>query len=164
MRGPVTPTASRLARLAPALALVMIAAWSTWRVVGAGAGVPDDAAWGAAAARVRAQHQPGELIVFAPGWVEPVGYLHLGDLVPVEMAARLDAARYPVIWELSIRGARAPATVAVAIAGAKSVTTVRAAWTNRRTVTPPISTVASARRPRVAGARAPRIDSSQITG
>ena len=110
MRGPVTPTASRLARLAPALALVMIAAWSTWRVVGAGAGVPDDAAWGAAAARVRAQHQPGELIVFAPGWVEPVGYLHLGDLVPVEMAARLDAARYPVIWELSIRGARAPAT------------------------------------------------------
>ncbi|MBK9030421.1 MAG: hypothetical protein IPL61_03620 [Myxococcales bacterium] len=102
--------ASRLARLAPALALVVVAAWSARRVVGAGAGVPDDAAWAAAAAEVRAAHQVGELIVIAPGWAEPVGYLHLGDLVPVEMAGRLDAARYPAIWELSIRGARAPET------------------------------------------------------
>jgi hypothetical protein len=39
-----------------------------------------------------------------------VGRLHLGDLIPVDMAARMDAARYGTIWELSIRGAHAPET------------------------------------------------------
>lgn len=99
-----------LQRAAPAVVLVAIAVWSTCRVIGAGAGVPDDAAWAKAAAAVRAQHQPADLIVFAPPWIDPVGRLHLGDLIPVEMAGRLDGARYPVIWELSIRGARAPET------------------------------------------------------
>lgn len=94
--------------LAPIVALAVIAAWSTCRVVGAGAGVPGDGAWKAAAAAVRAEHQPGELIVFAPRWIDPVGRLHLGDLIPVEMAARMDADRYGVIWELGIRGARSP--------------------------------------------------------
>lgn len=106
----MTPQLSRLVRVVPALALVLIAAWSARRVVGAGAGVPDDAAWAAAAAEVRAAQRPGELIVFAPGWIEPVGRLHLGDRIPVDVAARLDAARFPVIWELSVRGARAPET------------------------------------------------------
>lgn len=102
--------ARRAAPFVPAVALVAIALWSTCRVVGAGAGVPDDAAWRAAAARVRSEHQPGDLIVFAPTWVDPVGRLHLGDLLPVDMAGRLDGARYATIWELSIRGARAPET------------------------------------------------------
>jgi hypothetical protein len=48
--------------------------------------------------------------VFAPDWVDPVGRLHLGDLIPVEMAGRMDAARYGRIWELSIRDAHAPET------------------------------------------------------
>ncbi len=96
--------------LAPLAALALIAAWSTCRVVGAGAGVPGDAAWARAAAVVRERHQPGQLIVFAPRWVDPVGRLHLGDLIPLEMAGRQDADRYGVIWELSIRGARAPET------------------------------------------------------
>ena len=72
--------------LAPLAALALIAAWSTCRVVGAGAGVPGDAAWARAAAVVRERHQPGQLIVFAPRWVDPVGRLHLGDLIPLEMA------------------------------------------------------------------------------
>lgn len=96
--------------LAPIVALAVVAAWSTCRVVGAGAGVPGDAAWARASAAVRASHQPGDLIVFAPRWIDPVGRLHLGDLIPVEMAARMDADRYGVIWELGIRGARAPET------------------------------------------------------
>jgi len=96
--------------LVPAIALAAIAAWSTCRTVGAGAGVPDDATWARAAARVRAGHQPGDLIVFAPRWNDPVGRLHLGDLIPVEMAGRLDGERYGRIWELDIRGARAPET------------------------------------------------------
>ena len=101
---------SRLARVMPALALVVIAAWSAVRVVGAGRAVPDDAAWAATAARVRAELHGGELIVFAPSWIEPVGRLHLGDRITVEMAGRMDSARYNAIWELSIRGARAPET------------------------------------------------------
>jgi hypothetical protein len=36
--------------------------------------------------------------------------LHLGDLIPIAMASRLDAGRYGVIHELSIRGVRAPET------------------------------------------------------
>ncbi len=96
--------------LAPVVVLAAIAAWSTCRVVGAGDGVPGDRAWARAAAAVRAEHHAGELIVFAPRWVDPVGRLHLGDLIPIEMAARMDGDRYPVIWELSIRGARAPET------------------------------------------------------
>ncbi|NVB81194.1 MAG: hypothetical protein HOV81_22550, partial [Kofleriaceae bacterium] len=38
------------------------------------------------------------------------GRLHLGDLIPVAMAARMDAAKYGRIWEVSIRDARAPET------------------------------------------------------
>lgn len=96
--------------LVPLVALAVIGAWSTCRVVGAAGSVPDDAAWARAAEIVRARHQPGHLIVFAPAWVDPVGRMHLGDLIPVAMAARQDADRYGVIWELSVRGARAPET------------------------------------------------------
>jgi hypothetical protein len=110
MRRPVPSLTSRLARLAPALALVAIAAWGTCRAVGAGAGVPGDRAWAAVSQRLRAELRPGELIVVAPAWNEPTAYLHVGDLVAVDAAGRLDAARYPAIWELSIRGARAPET------------------------------------------------------
>jgi hypothetical protein len=74
---------------------------NSWRV-------PSDAEWNAAAAYVRARHQPGDGIVFAPAWVDPVGRLHLGDLVPVEEAARPDRSRQARIWEVSIRGAEHP--------------------------------------------------------
>jgi hypothetical protein len=81
--------------------------WSTWRTVSAkrrraGHGV------GAGGRPGAAGHQPGNLIVFAPRWNDPVGRLHLGDLIPVEMAGRLDGERYGRIWELDIRSARAP--------------------------------------------------------
>ena len=105
----------------PAIALAAIAAWSTCRTVGAGAGVPGDAAWAQAAALVRAEHQPGDLIVFAPRWNDPVGRLHLGELIPVAMAGRLDGERYGRIWELDIRGARAPETRGLAAAATRTV-------------------------------------------
>jgi hypothetical protein len=96
------------AAVAPAVLLVLVALWETVAARRDATAVPDDAAWSHAAAVVRAAHEPGDLIVFAPSWVDPVGRLHLGDLIPVEMAARMDAARYGRIWELSIRGADAP--------------------------------------------------------
>lgn len=104
------PLVARFARLAPAIALCLLAAWSAVRTVGAGRRVPDDDAWAAAATRVRAALTGGELIVFAPAWIEPVGRLHLGDRLDLAAAGRLDAARFATIWELSIRGARAPET------------------------------------------------------
>lgn len=107
--------------LVPALALIAIAAWETCATVRAGDDVPGDAAWARAAAIVRAEHAPGDLIVFAPRWVDPVGRLHLGDLIPVADAARMDAARYATIWELSIRGERAPETARLTATSSREV-------------------------------------------
>ena len=96
--------------LAPALVLLAVALWEIRATTRAGADVPDDEAWRDAAAAIRAQHQPGDLLVVAPAWLDPVLRLHLGDLIPIDAAARMDAARYGTIWELSARGARADET------------------------------------------------------
>jgi hypothetical protein len=106
--------------LGPALVLALVALWELVAVGRAGADVPDDAAWAAAAAAVRAAHHDGDLIVFAPRWIDPVGRLHLGDLIPLAMAGRMDAARYGTIWELSIRGARAPETAGLTAASTEA--------------------------------------------
>lgn len=92
----------------PALVLAVMAVWEIVVTVRADAGVPSDRAWAAAAAHVRERHQAGDLIVFAPGWIDPVGRLHLGDLLPIDTLARMDAARFATIWEFAIRGARHP--------------------------------------------------------
>jgi hypothetical protein len=109
-----------LAALLPAALLLIVSVWEIGATARAPAGVPGDRDWARAAASVRERFAPGELVVFAPGWVDPVGRLHAGDLLSVEDAARMDAARYPAIWELSIRGARAPET-----AGLRAVSTER---------------------------------------
>lgn len=90
--------------------LAVIALWEAWAARHDAQAAPDDPAWQAAAQRVRSEHRAGDLIVFAPAWADPVGRWQLGDLIPVEMAGRMDAARYGRIWELAIRGARAPET------------------------------------------------------
>ena len=97
-----------LVRAIPAAALALIAAWEIVRTERAGAGVPDDDAWHRAADVVRTAYQPGDLIVFAPRWIDPVGRLWLGDLIPVDTAARMDDAKFGTVWELAIRGAHAP--------------------------------------------------------
>jgi hypothetical protein len=76
--------------------------------------VAGDADWEAAAKHVREGLQEGDLIVFAPAWVDQVGRQHLGDKMPISMVARADAAPYARIWELSIRGGRAEETKALA--------------------------------------------------
>jgi hypothetical protein len=93
---------------APALLLVLVAVWEIVATVHDAGAVPGDDAWERAATALREAYKPGDLIVFAPDWVDPVGRMHLGDLIPVEMAARMDAAKYGSIWELAIRGAHAP--------------------------------------------------------
>lgn len=94
--------------MAPAALLLLVSVWEIVATVRAGGDAGDDRDWAAAAEAVRARYQSGDLIVFAPRWADPIGRMHLGDLIPLEMAARMDAARYARIWEVSIRGERAP--------------------------------------------------------
>lgn len=108
--GPASPAAR--AALALVAAMVLLALWESGAALLAPRRVPAEADWAAAAAEVRAGFQPGDLIVFAPAWADPLGRLHLGDLIPPEMAARADDSAYRRIWEVSIRGARAPETLA----------------------------------------------------
>lgn len=96
--------------LVPAVVLVVVALWEIFATRAAATSVPGDQSWSKGAEVVRAGYQPGDLIVFAPGWVDPVGRMHLGDLIPIDVAARMDAARFARIWEVSIRGARSPDT------------------------------------------------------
>jgi hypothetical protein len=70
---------------------------------------PTDADWAAAAAAVRARFRPGDLIVAAPAWADPILRVQLGDLIPPEIAARMDDDRFARVWEVSQRGAQAPA-------------------------------------------------------
>jgi len=101
---------------APALLLIAISGWELCAAARDATAVPapDAAAWRAAAATVRAGFRSGDLIAFAPDWIDPVGRMQLGDLIPIEAAARMDAARYGRIWELAIRGARSPDTAGLA--------------------------------------------------
>jgi len=99
-----------MAGLFPALALAAMAAWEIVAASGVDAGTGSDSDWIAAADAVRAAASPDDLIVFAPGWIDPIGRRHLGDRISLAMAGRMDAARYAVIWEISARGARAPDT------------------------------------------------------
>jgi hypothetical protein len=69
---------------------------------------PTDADWDGAAAAVRQGFRPGDLIVAAPAWADPILRVHLGDLIPPEVAARMDDERFARVWEVSQRGARSP--------------------------------------------------------
>jgi hypothetical protein len=77
---------------------------------------PTDADWAAAAQEVRAGFRSGDLIVAAPAWADPILRVHLGDLIPLEVAGRLDDDRFARVWEVSQRGARAPATAGGTVA------------------------------------------------
>ena len=114
-----------LLALVPAALLVVISVWELVAAQRAGADVPGDDAWAKASETVRARYQDGDLIVFAPTWIDPVGRLHLGDLMPIDHVARMDDARFPVVWELSIRGARAPESRGREVAFSASVGGVR---------------------------------------
>lgn len=125
----------------PALFLVVLAVWETCATPRSAASVPGDRSWAKAEAIVREGYRPGDLIVFAPSWVDPVGRLHLGDLIPVDVAARMDAARFATIWEVSIRGARAPETAGLTPAATDEVRGI----TVRRFVQTPVDVVADIR-------------------
>ena len=96
--------------LLPAAFLCLVAGWEAQVITCAGDDSGSDAEWAAAAAVVRDDWKAGDLVVFAPEWIEPVGRRELGQLLRIDDAARADADGYAVVWELSIRGARATET------------------------------------------------------
>jgi hypothetical protein len=87
------------------LALVLV---ETLVAITAPLRAPKDDDWSAAAREVRAGFRPGDLIVAAPAWADPIMRMHLGDLIPLATAGRMDAARFSRVWEIDQRGARAP--------------------------------------------------------
>lgn len=92
------------------MAVVFLALVETANALLAPSRAPSDADWTSAAAKIRSEFRPGDLVVAAPVWADPVMRLKLGDLVPQNVAGRMDAARYGRIWEISQRGARAAET------------------------------------------------------
>ena len=101
-----SPKAARAALLAVA-AVSLLAVVETAVALIAPARAPSDADWRDAAAAVRANFRAGDLIVAAPGWADSILRVHLGDLIPAEVAGRLDDERFGRVWEVSQRGARA---------------------------------------------------------
>jgi hypothetical protein len=88
--------------------IVVLALVETGNALLAPLRAPRDRDWRALAAEVRAGFRPDDLIVAAPAWADPLLRLHLGDLISIPVAGRLDAARFSRVWEISQRGARAP--------------------------------------------------------
>jgi hypothetical protein len=95
--------------LAAVVAISSLAVVETTVALVAPSRAPTDADWAAAAAAVRAGFRPGDLIVAAPAWADPLLRVQLGDLIPPEVAGRLDDGRFARVWEVSQRGARAAA-------------------------------------------------------
>src|SRR5262245_6883209 len=98
------------ARLAAA-ALAAIAAWEILVLANAGRSAPTTADWQAVAAAIPPALGPDQIVLFAPGWIDPVGRRWLGARLSLDQAGRMDIARYREIWEVSIRGAQAPELV-----------------------------------------------------
>lgn len=98
----------RLVAIGPAVATALAALYSMVAVCNADHATASPEAWLEVASAVRGERQEGELIVFAPSWIDPVGRQYLGDQMDIDMAARMDAARYSGVWEVSLDGARAP--------------------------------------------------------
>jgi hypothetical protein len=69
---------------------------------------PSFEAWADIREPVAAIHKPGDLVVVAPPWAEPLARRALGDdLMPLRDVARPDASRYASALEVSILGQRA---------------------------------------------------------
>ncbi len=96
--------------LAPAALTLLAALYSLGMVCRADRMTATKAQWQQVSAKVKANRAEGELIVFAPRWIDPLGRQHIGDQMTIDMAARMDSARYSGIWEVSLGGETAPET------------------------------------------------------
>jgi hypothetical protein len=104
---PSSAAARRAGSLA-VLSIVLLALVETAVALIAPGRAPTQADWHEAARQVRAGFQPGDLVVTAPAWADQILRVHLGDLIPDDVAGRLDDDRFGRVWEISQRGASAP--------------------------------------------------------
>jgi hypothetical protein len=88
------------------LALVALPVFEVALHFRARAAVPTQGDWQKAAAFVRAELRPNDLIASAPGWTDPHLRAVLGDRIGPAMAGRSDSAAFERLWSLSTRGAR----------------------------------------------------------
>jgi hypothetical protein len=100
---------ARRAGLLGSVAIVILALAETAVALIAPLRAPSDADWRAAAEEVRGGFRAGDLIVSAPAWADAILRVHLGDLIPAEVAGRLDDERFGRVWEVGQRGAEAAA-------------------------------------------------------
>lgn len=114
--------ASHRARVA-LCALVLLAVWEIAVLVRARAAPGTD--WRLAAEAVGAAFQKGDLILVAPTWADPVARKWLGAVLTIDDVARMDAARYARLWEISVRGERAPESRGAHLAWENSYGAVR---------------------------------------
>ncbi|MEO8214287.1 MAG: hypothetical protein ABI560_13895 [Myxococcales bacterium] len=91
-----------------AVGLILLAVLETAQALVAPGRAATAADWQAATQQLRADFQPGDLIVAAPAWADPVMRMHVGDLLPVAYAARMDDARFGRVWVLGQHDAHAP--------------------------------------------------------
>jgi hypothetical protein len=94
--------------IAAGVGIALLALLETAQALIAPSRAPTSGDWEAAASEIRADFQKGDLIVAAPAWADPVMRMHLGDLLPISAAARMDDARFGRVWEISQHGAHAP--------------------------------------------------------
>lgn len=88
--------------------LLLLPAFELLRHVQIVAAVPKHDDYRAAAAFVRGELAPNDLIAAAPSFIDPIVRQQLGDRIPLAMAGRSDTAAYERMWVLSIRGALPP--------------------------------------------------------
>ena len=104
------------AGLAVLAAVSLLALVETASAIVAPYRAPTDADWRAAAGAIRAGFRPGDLIVAAPAWADPILRVHLGDLIPAEIAGRMDDERFQRVWEIGQRGATSAAAAGGTVA------------------------------------------------
>ena len=133
------------------MAVALLAIVETAVALVAPARAPSDADWDAAAAAVREGFRSGDLIVAAPAWADPILRVHLGDLIPPAVAARMDDARYARVWEISQRGARSPEGARGEVRGDRGFGRLRVRLIERQAAAVTYDFVAQASAARLAG-------------
>ncbi len=105
------PWKQKAGRLIPLFALVAVGllALTETVVMHFQAGPPASKEdWIAAARFVRKEFRRGDLLLFVPRWIDPVGRLHLGDLLTLDQVSRPDEDTYSRIWVVGLAGRRFP--------------------------------------------------------
>ncbi|MCD6500075.1 MAG: hypothetical protein J7M25_17420 [Deltaproteobacteria bacterium] len=95
-----------MARLATAslAAVMLLAIVETVAVTMASRNQVSPQTWDQIETLIRREFHPGDLIIFAPDWMAPIGRLHVGDLLDVQQVSRPDSDGYSRIWVIARAG------------------------------------------------------------